>query len=237
MTFRSSTFFSLLLLAADSGFGADVAGRVELTDSRLPAVARKKDFSGVVVWLEPVQGKAAMGAPGTHTILQKGKKFSPHVSVIPVGATVNFPNLDPIFHNAFSNFAGQPFDTGLYPPGGTQRIMFRRPGVVRVFCNIHSTMSAVIIVLDTPYYASSDENGSFRIPKAPAGEYIVKVWHERASDATLKALERRVTVFGETITLPVLTISESGYLQLPHKNKYGKDYGPEPAEAIPYGGK
>jgi plastocyanin len=103
--------------------GASLTGRVQIA-----AATAGRSFEGVAVWLMPVQGKAPAPAAQTHRVLQKNKRFSPHVSVISVGSTVDWPNLDPIFHNAFSNFAGQPFDTGLYPPGGTQRTRFQREG-------------------------------------------------------------------------------------------------------------
>ena len=80
-----------------------------------------------------------------------------------MGSTVDFPNLDPIFHNAFSNFSGQPFDIGLYAPGTSKSETFKHPGIVRVFCNIHPTMSAIIAVLTTPWYAATDATGKFTI--------------------------------------------------------------------------
>lgn len=234
MISRWSTCFSLAALAAPLG-AATVSGSFELADSRLPSVTRKQNYSGVVVWLEPVQGRPPLPASPVHTILQRGKRFTPHVSVVTVGAVVGLPNLDPIFHNAFSNFAGQPFDTGLYAPGTSQKIRFRRAGVVRVFCNIHSSMSAVIVVLETPFYATTSAAGVFRIGDVPPGEYVQKVWHERAAEAKLKQLEKRVTVGAEDVQLPVQRISELDYVPLPHKNKFGKEYGPEPASAVPYG--
>jgi len=97
---------------------------------------------------------------------------------------------------------------------------------VRVFCNIHPTMSAVIAVVSTPYFATSRKDGRFQIANVPPGEYTLHVMHERATPATLDALTRRVTVHEAAVTIPTLSISESGYLPLPHKNKYGKDYPP-----------
>src|SRR5437762_6765011 len=144
MTWLSRICFSAALVAHASA--ATVSGSVQLVDSRDANVRRKSDYSGVVVWLERA------GAPGpesglrTVKIVQRQKRFMPHVVAVPVGTTVDFPNADPIFHNAFSNFAGQPFDVGLYAPGTSQKVHFVREGVVRVFCNIHPTMSALIVV-------------------------------------------------------------------------------------------
>jgi plastocyanin len=215
---------------------ATVEGQVELVDSRQANVQKKKDFSGVLIWLEPVGRDAELPASKKFTLRQKGKRFSPHILTIPVGAAVDFPNFDPIFHNAFSNFAGQPFDTGLYPPGDNREVVFRRAGIVRVFCNIHSNMSAVIAVMNTPYYSLTDTAGRFRIDGVAPGDYRMRVWHERAPETTLKALERRLTVSDSGATAPPIRISESGYLEIPHKNKHGKEYPPTPPEHIVYPG-
>ena len=223
MTSRWLIFFSVLPLCA-----ATVTGRVELRDSRDPAVRNRRDYSGVVLSLTALQGAPAAHPGAAHfTILQKDKTFSPHVLAIPVGSIVDFPNADPIFHNAFSSYSGQVFDIGLYPPGSTRSVRFTRAGVVRVFCNIHSSMSAMIAVLATPYFAITRRDGTFEIPDVAAGEYDLSVLHERATETALETVSRRVTVGQEALVLPPIVISEAGYLPIPHKNKYGHDYPPE----------
>jgi plastocyanin len=212
---------------------ATVYGRVELRDSRDVTVQKHRDYSGVVVSLKPPPGVPAPEITPEHaTMLQKDKTFSPHVLAIAVGSTVNFPNLDPIFHNAFSSYNGQIFDVGLYPPGTTRSVHFTREGVVRVFCNIHSSMSAVIVVMATPYFAITKRDGTFSIPNVPGGEYDLTAFHERATEATLRKLNRRVSVEGEMVTLPTLDVSEAGFLTIPHKNKYGRDYPPDSADPM-----
>lgn len=187
------------------------------------------DYSGVVISLQPVNGVVPVRVTNSHArMIQKNKTFSPHVLAIGVGASVEFPNYDPIFHNAFSSYNGQIFDVGLYAPGRSKAVHFTREGVVRVFCNIHSSMSAVIVVLATPYFDTTGASGAFEIPNVPPGEYELHVFHERATDATLAGLRRRVLVDESNIALPAISISESGYLPIPHKNKYGRDYRPEP---------
>ena len=163
---------------------------------------------------------------GRAQMVQKNKTFTPHVLAISVGTVVDFPNFDPIFHNAFSNYNGQVFDIGLYPPGTTRSLAFRREGVVRVFCNIHPTMSAVIVVLRSQYFATSAKNGAFEIADVHPGSYRTHVFHERAEEETLAALTRTIEVGDLPVELPAVQISESGYLELPHKNKFGKDYPP-----------
>src|SRR2546422_468529 len=219
-----------------------VSGSVDLMNSQDPLVRKHKDYSGVVVWLEALNGtalRAASGESKSAQMIQKNKRFTPHVLAIPVGSAVSFPNFDPIFHNAFSNFNGQIFDVGLYKPGSSRTVVFKREGIVRVFCNIHPQMSAVIVVLKTPYFAVSGKTGAFEIPGVPPGEYQLHVFHERASPETLDSVARNITVDSAPVELPALAISESGYLHTPHKNKYGKDYPPviEDQPAYPAGNK
>jgi plastocyanin len=216
---------TLALLAGASA--ATVSGRVELVSSRDPNVRKRNDSSGVVVWLEPASGTPVIPAnAGRAQMVQKNKTFTPHVLAIAVGTVVDFPNFDPIFHNAFSNYNGQIFDIGLYPPGTSRSLAFRREGVVRVFCNIHPTMSAVILVLKSQYFATSARNGGFEIVHVPAGSYRTHVFHERAAETTLAELARTIEVGEGPLELAPIQISESGYLEVPHKNKFGKDYPP-----------
>jgi plastocyanin len=224
--FFSGAFSGLALLPL---WGAALTGGVALEDSRNPAVRRHKDFSGVVLWLEPAAGanSAPTAVSSRHAqMIQRDKHFIPHVLAIQVGTAVDFPNLDPIFHSAFSTYSGQTFDLALYPPNTSRTELFKRPGIVRVFCNIHPTMSAVIAVLDSPWFAVSRASGVYQIRGVPPGDYQLHIFHERATDETLRALTRPVTVGDAPLTLSPIAISETGYLPGPHKNKYGKDYPP-----------
>ncbi len=226
MTSRSLTCFSLFcfnLLAVATLHAASVSGTVVLRDSHDEVVVKQRDFSGVVVSAVPVSGDAP-ATPARHAVmLQKNKTFTPHVLPVTTGATVDFPNADPIFHNAFSSYSGQIFDVGLYPPGGNKSVRFSRPGVVRVFCNIHPTMSAVILVLNTPYFATTAKDGSWEL-NVPPGDYDVRVFHERSTEKTLAGLSLRIVVADQPVKLPAIAVSEAGYLLAAHKNKYGHDY-------------
>ena len=183
-------------------------GRVELVSSHDPNVRKHQDYSGVVVWLEPLSPAPANPAKaGRAEMTQKDKTFWPHVLAVLVGTTVSFPNYDPIFHNAFSNYNGQLFDIGLYAPGTTKSIVFRREGVVRVFCNIHPTMSAVIVVLQSPYFCVSNKNGELHIPGVPPGTYRMHVFHERATDQTLEPLTRTIEITPEHLQLPPISVA------------------------------
>ena len=228
--------FGIGLVFASVLAAGSVSGRVELRDSQDAAVRKHRDFSGVVVWLEPASA-AAVPPPADAVVakmIQKDKTFTPHVLPIRVGTSVDFPNFDPIFHNAFSNYNGQLFDVGLYPPGTSRRVRFARPGVVRVFCNIHAAMSAVIVVLNSPYFEATQKNGNFQFDGVPPGEYTLHFFHERATQATLDSLARRITVPDGSVSLPAIGISESGYIVIPHHNKYGHDYTDAPDDGGVY---
>ena len=233
MTWRLRTFFRRALvavaLAAPLNAGP-VSGRVELRDST-DATVRKLDYSGVVVWLVPVNGPAPASQSKTAIMDQRDKTFLPHVLAIQTGTPVSFPNSDPIFHNAFSNYNGQLFDVGLYPPGTSRTVRFNRAGIVRVFCNIHASMSAVIAVLPTPYFAVTSKDGTFRIVDVPPGPYTLHVFHERATQAELDKQTRLVGVDANPQVIPPMSISESGYLAIPHSNKFGHEYREAPDES------
>src|SRR5690242_5347779 len=212
MMWRWLTIFSALFgtwMAPPVPPGGALTGDVELTNSHDPTVRRSKDYSGVVLWLSPVDRSPVPAAPPRREVMrQKDRHFVPHVVAISVGSTVDFPNLDPIFHNAFSNFSGQPFDVGLYAPGTSRSELFKHPGIVRVFCNIHPTMSAIIAVLATPWYAATDATGKFALPTVPPGDYQLRLFYERALPENLKFLERRITVPESGLVLPLISITE-----------------------------
>jgi plastocyanin len=231
MTLRWLIFFSLGVFPLSA---ATVSGRVELRDSRDPAVRNHNDYSGVVVSLKPVEGAMPPIAAKHSVMLQRDKTFSPHVLAIPAGSVVDFPNSDPIFHNAFSSYSGQVFDIGLYPPGTSRSVRFAREGVVRVFCNIHASMSGVIVVTASAYFAISKRNGAFEILGVLPGQYEITVFHERAGESALRELNRKIIVGEESVTLPPIAISEAGYLSIPHTNKYGHAYPPDPNDQAGY---
>ncbi len=209
-----------MLLAED----VDVTGRVDIFRQEKKA---PKDNSNVVIWLTPLSNSKRQESlpPEKHVqLVQKNKTFEPHVMIVPVGSVVEFPNHDPFFHNVFSLFEGKRFDLGLYESGGTRLVRFDRAGICYIFCNIHPEMSAVIVVLNTPYYARSDRAGHFTIPDVPAGRYIVHTWYEGSSPDDLNALSREITVSDANRSLGVLRVPESNGLNLAHKNKYGRDY-------------
>ena len=137
---------------------------------------------GAVVTLKRTDGSTPKVRPAKNrAMLQKDKAFSPHVLVVPAGSTVAFKNIDPIFHNVFSLSPAKKFDSGFHKAGGQELVKFDRAGVVEVLCNIHASMQAYVVVVDTPYHAVASASGAFTIKNVPPGQYEVEVWHESAS--------------------------------------------------------
>ncbi len=218
----------LVLNSAPMLLAAVITGRVEMTNvSKRSADRSSGDKSGqranAVIWLDAIGAPARPAVRRHVTMLQEDKRFTPHLLAIQAGWSVDFPNLDPIFHNAFSNFNGKVFDIGLYAPGSSRSVRFDRPGVVRVFCNIHPSMSAVIVVVDSPNFTTTTPDGAFSISDLAGGEYRVHFFHERATPETLDKLTRTISVKDKT-DLSTVEISEAGYLPVAHTNKYGRDY-------------
>jgi plastocyanin len=130
-----------------------------------------------IVYLETAPQGAFESRPTGRAVLdQRRETFVPYALPVTVGTTVEFPNSDPIYHNVFSFSRPKRFDLGRYPQGSTKTVRFDRPGIVRVFCEIHSHMSAFILVFSHRYFASADEAGRYRIDRVPSGVYDVSVW-------------------------------------------------------------
>ena len=210
---RSTPVLLAVFVAARVEAGT-VTGQVQLLEK---GGARASDLSDVVVYLEGA--KPAKPKPANTTVVMKAKTFTPHVVVVPVGGTVEFPNEDPIFHNAFSLAPENKFDLELYKRPKTGSWTFKAPGVVNVYCNIHPQMSAVVVVRDNPFYAKAAKDGSFTIEGVPAGKYTFVAWHERGGD---KAVELNVPAEGAATAN--VTLDGSKYKRVQHKNKFGKDY-------------
>ncbi len=104
--------------------------------------------------------------------------FIPRVLAVQVGTTVDFYNLDPVFHNVFSFSKPKKFDLGRYPKNHYKSVTFEKPGLIKLFCEIHSDMSAFILVLNTPYFTYPDREGNFTLKDVPPGKYTLKVWQE-----------------------------------------------------------
>ncbi|MCI3206919.1 MULTISPECIES: methylamine utilization protein [Pandoraea] len=135
-----------------------------------------------VVYLTPEDGKVPAGRPAPASIVQKQKMFMPMVTVVQKGAAVDFPNRDDIAHDVYSLSDAKRFELKLYR-GGSRQVVFDKPGVVTIGCNIHDMMIAYVVVVDTPYFAKTGGGGRGELPTVPAGRYRVAVWHPRLGSA------------------------------------------------------
>jgi plastocyanin len=144
-------------------------------------LAAGRPAANAVVWLEAPNAPRA--AQTKKVVLdQRQLKFSPQVLAVQAGTAVLFPNNDRVFHNVFSFHHGKVFDLGLYPVGDSKVVTFDKPGLSRIFCNIHPNMAAYVFVVDSPYFAVTDESGAFALPPVPAGRYTYRAWRSASSD-------------------------------------------------------
>jgi plastocyanin len=167
---------------ADSGTATDGAYA-----NRKYKFVEKVDYAAMHDFVVYVEG--SMGTNGTSTnvtevattrVAQQGAMFMPHILPVMAGTTVEWPNEDAIYHNVFSMSDAKQFDLGLYKgKDPDKKVVFDKPGRVDVFCSIHSNMHCIILVLDNQYFASTDENGNYKISDVPPGAYKLKAWHER----------------------------------------------------------
>jgi plastocyanin len=150
-----------------------------------------------VVYVDTISGKT-FPAPAEHPVIdQKGLVYQPHVTAVLVGTTVDFLNSDSVAHNVFwtsiggNKKLGQ--NLGTWPKGEKKSFKFDAPGAVPILCNVHPEMSAYLVVVPTPYFATSDQAGNYKIENVPDGSYTVIAWHEGAKNQS-----KPVSVSGDT---------------------------------------
>lgn len=149
---------------------------------RLVAEVRRE----AVVYFDDVPDDPAPLSPVRARMHQANETFVPHILALVTGSTVDFPNDDRIYHNVFSLSKPKPFDLGRYAAGRSKAVTFDRPGIVRVFCDIHSHMNAFILVFDHRFFAVTDADGRYRIDQVPPGTYRVTAWYEGIAVQTLR---------------------------------------------------
>lgn len=206
----------LCLLAAGAAEARRLAGRIELVDRPGGKPDRGADPTLAVVAFQPDRAAAVRpGAPAE--MVTRGKAFVPRVLAVTRGTAVHFPNSDPILHNVFSVSAGNRFDLGLVPRGPGKSWTFEEAGVVRVFCNVHHSMVAYVLVLETPHFTSPDSRGAFALDDLPADAGTLTVWHPRTEpwSRRLRPGEQAPAVVELPVTLERVP---------PHLNKFGKAY-------------
>jgi plastocyanin len=185
---------TLLDVCSGAGAGSEVAGKIILQknvrQTTITAAAYNlragapenpsseprstNPFERVAVWLE--SDRAENVTPIAATIEQRNHRFEPQLVIVPKGSTVEFPNLDLVFHNIFSLSAVRPFDLGYYPKGQSRQVTFPRAGVVQVYCHVHSNMYAAIVVVASRWATQPASDGSFGWPDIPPGKYRLMAW-------------------------------------------------------------
>ena len=203
-----------------------VAGQVTILER---SDAHTPDLADAVVWLEPVQGVGATATPASAApapqIAMRGRAFAPHVRVVAAGGPGGVPNDDPFRHNVFSRSGPSEFDLGLYERGASRGARVARAGVYPVFCDIHARMAAFIVAVPTPWVARPDPSGRFVIDDVPAGRYTLRAWHERGGQQA-----RPLQVGGTAPADASVQLDARGYRPVPHRNKFGLEYGPPSGE-------
>lgn len=173
--------------------------------------------ASAVVYAEPIDAPVPR-SPAQVSVTQRDRTFLPPVIAAPVGSTVNFPNQDTIFHNVFSLSGPEPFDLGLYRAGDSRSRTFAQPGTYRVFCNIHPQMTALMVIVPTPYVTVAGRDGRFTLD-LPPGRYRLTATSDRAVPVSIEI----VSTAGASVA-PELVLDESEWVATQHKNKFGQDY-------------
>lgn len=140
-----------------------------------------RDCAGALVWVEKIAGRTF--PPKAEAVVDQLKlSFVPHVLPVLAGTKVAFPNSDEVRHNVFSPSPPKRFNLGTYPRGVTKHLVFDRPGVVELLCNVHAEMSGFIVVLETPYVARVAADGTYSLENVPSGTHSIAAWREQLKE-------------------------------------------------------
>ena len=214
MNMKKTITIAIALMFSISAFAATgIYGKVTV---KVKNRGTKRSHKNIVIFLEslyrPVRGIIKK------TLKQKGKKFSPRVLPVIVGSKVTFPNQDPYNHNVFSPTKGYKFDLGYYPGGKSKTVTFKRSGAVRIYCNIHSSMVADILVVPNKYFAKTKRSGRYKIKGIPPGRYTFIAWQPTGA-----AEKRNVVIKAGKMTKINFKVVQSIF-KVKHKNKFGQAY-------------
>lgn len=207
----------LLLTLVTSLQASDVSGVATIKDRRGKSLDLKNDPA--VVYLVAKAAIPEKLRDAQYVMVTKNKQFSPRLLIVPVGATVRFPNNDPIIHNVFSVSGKNRFDAGRFGKGVGATHTFLHPGLARVYCNVHHGMNALIFVIDNPWFAYIQEDGSFTLRDVPPGSYKLNLLHRLAGRTS-----RNIEVQASTNLSVELSLQAKQKRLKPHLNKDGKPY-------------
>jgi plastocyanin len=219
MHIRIALLGLLTLLATGAVPAAELKGSLKLFASGQPL--RAAEAAEAIIYFRP-KTPMTLPTPGEPaTMVTRRKQFVPRVLAITAGNSVRFPNEDPILHNAFSTSPENAFDTGQYGRGEGKIQLFDKPGLVRVYCNVHHSMFGFILVLDTPFHTRSDAAGKFLLTGLPEGEGELVVFHDRGTPL------KQSVVIGKNSTID-LKLDLNKRRVPAHTNKFGKPYSRTP---------
>ncbi|MGI9285722.1 MAG: carboxypeptidase regulatory-like domain-containing protein [Pseudomonadales bacterium] len=201
---------------ADTPTGNVVSGSVEIFDRNNK---RLEDHSNMVVFVEGAKlAQNSTTQANIPKISHKGRQFSPRVLPINKGGSVDFFNDDSIYHNVFSLARAKPFDLGIYPEGTSKIVSFERTGLVKLYCNIHPNMVSNVLVLNNPFFATTDADGAYEIQGLPDGAFVIRVWSEFGAQES-----RAVDLNGGGRYEENFSVSKTRVF-VQHKNKFGMPY-------------
>lgn len=201
-----------------AGEGGTLVGRVSV--EKPGGKLEYLEAGQVIVYLDQVKSDIpAVLVKRDYTIRTLQKQFDPQLMVLPRGATVQFPNMDPIIHNVFSVSGGNRFDAGRYSKGEGKKHTFENSGLVRIYCNVHHSMNALLYIADNPHYTVIDGKSEFKLEGLPPGEVQIVAIHLRAGRETTRwVIEEGKTTKAQI----VLTLRKKRVKR--HLNKFGKPY-------------
>jgi plastocyanin len=207
---------SLVPLAAPVGAQevSSISGRVTILEK---GDHPTDDVAQTVIWLTGTEAPAAQAEQVE--MATEGKQFVPRMVVLGLGSSVTFPNHDPFNHNVFSLSPEGSFDLGLYGRGQAKSATFNRPGIVRVYCNVHAQMRGLVLVLESALHTQPGGDGSFQLDGVPPGNYTLHAWHERGGEST-----QPLKVTGRALAPVAITLDARGYRLVQHKDKNGQSY-------------
>jgi plastocyanin len=139
--------------------------------------AAGRPLAGAVVWVDSAAARAAARPLAGAEIVQQGKAFIPEVAVVTVGSAVDFPNRDTVRHHVYSFSPAKRFDLKLYVGTPEKPVVFDKPGIAVLGCNIHDNMVGWVVIVETPWFAKTDAQGRARLSEVPAGRHQLRTWH------------------------------------------------------------